>query len=55
MQTFGFVALGILMLVFAEIEIASSNPCSQFSEPSRQSLCTSDNFPEMLSNDDEGL
>ncbi len=45
MQAFGFLTLGILMLVFVELEIVSSNPCSQFSEPDRQSLCSSENSP----------
>lgn len=53
MHTFGFVTLGILMFVLLEIEIASSNPCSQFSDPNRQSFCSSDNFPSDDLADDE--
>lgn len=45
MQVFGFLTVGILMFIALEIEIASSNPCSQFSDPNRQSLCSSDNLP----------
>jgi hypothetical protein len=53
MQAFGYLTLGIIMFVLLEIEIVSSNPCSQFSEPNRQSLCSSDNLPSMLPNDEE--
>jgi hypothetical protein len=53
MQAFGFLTLGILMFVFLEIEIVSSNPCSQFSDPSRQSLCSSDNFTFVEPNEEE--
>jgi len=53
MQAFGFLTLGILMLVFLEIESVSSNPCSQFSDPSRQSLCSSDNYPSVEASDEE--
>jgi hypothetical protein len=52
MQAFGFLTLGILMVIFLEIEIASSNPCSQFSDPNRQSLCSSDNYPLTELNDE---
>jgi hypothetical protein len=45
MQAFGYLTLGILMFMLLELEIDSSNPCSQFSDPSRQALCSSDNFP----------
>jgi hypothetical protein len=53
MQAFGFLTLGIIMLALVEIEAVSSNPCSQFSEPARQSLCSSDNLPAMLPGDGE--
>ncbi len=45
MQAFGYLTLGIILFVLLELEISSSNPCSQFSDPNRQSLCSSDNFP----------
>jgi hypothetical protein len=38
MQAFGFLTLVILMFMMLEIEIVSSNPCSQFSDPNQQSL-----------------
>lgn len=47
MQAFGFFTLGILLIMLVGIEAVSSDPCSQFSDPARQSLCTSDNFPAM--------
>ena len=52
MQAFGFLTLGIIMLALLEIEIVSSNPCSQFSDPNRQSFCSSDNFPSLESGDE---
>jgi len=45
MQIFGYLTLGILVFVLLGQEIGSSNPCSQFSDPDRQSLCSSDNYP----------
>ncbi len=48
MQAFGFFTLGILLVMLLGIEAVSSDPCSQFSDPARQSLCTSDNFPALL-------
>ncbi|ESS72703.1 hypothetical protein MGMO_50c00190 [Methyloglobulus morosus KoM1] len=53
MQAFGFLTLIILMFMSLEIELVSSNPCSQFSDPNRQSLCTSDNYPSADSTDEE--
>jgi hypothetical protein len=45
MQAFGFLSLVILVMVLVEIEVASSNPCSQFSDPNRQAFCSSDDLP----------
>jgi hypothetical protein len=45
MQVFGFLTLTILMFMLLEIEIVSTNPCSQFSDPNRQALCSTDNYP----------
>ncbi len=53
MQTFGFLSLVILMFMFFGIEIVSSNPCSQFSEPNLQALCSSDSLPGFVRNEDE--
>jgi len=53
MQAFGFLTLGILMFALLELEIVSSNPCSQFSEPSQHSLCSSDNYPSGEVTDEE--
>lgn len=48
MKALGLLTLAVLMLMFLEIEIVSSDPCSQFSEPDRQAMCSSDNFPEFI-------
>ena len=48
MQIFGYLTLGTLLFVLIGQEISSSDPCSQFSDPSRQSLCSSDNYPSDL-------
>lgn len=53
MQAFGFLTLSILMFAFLEMEIASSNPCSQFSDPSRQAFCSSDDFPLLEFKDED--
>jgi hypothetical protein len=53
MQAFGFLTLVILMFVLLEIEIVSNNPCSQFSDPNRHSLCSTDNFPFSATNDED--
>ncbi len=53
MQALGYLTLGILMFVFVELEVVSSNPCSQFSDPTRQSLCTSDNLPSYVKDEEE--
>lgn len=53
MQAFCYLTLGIMMFALLEMEIASTNPCSQFSEPNRQAFCTSDNLPSMASADNE--
>lgn len=45
MQAIGYLTLGILLFVLVGQEIGSSNPCSQFSDSNRQSLCSSDNYP----------
>jgi hypothetical protein len=45
MQVFGYLTLGFLLFVLLDQKIGSSNPCSQFSDPNRQSLCSSDNYP----------
>jgi hypothetical protein len=52
MQAIGIFTLGLLMLVFLGIETVSSNPCSQFSDPSRYSLCSSDNYPAELTDEE---
>jgi hypothetical protein len=53
MQAFGFLTLAILMFMLLEIEIVSSNPCSQFSDPNRQSLCSTDNYPSSATNGED--
>jgi hypothetical protein len=45
MQAIGYLTLGILRVVLLGQEIGASNPCSQFSDPNRQALCSSDNYP----------
>jgi|GEM_PF-5615756 len=45
MQVFGYLTLGLIAFILIEQEINASNPCSQFSAPSLQSLCTTDNYP----------
>jgi hypothetical protein len=53
MQAFGYLTLGTLLFVLIEQEISASNPCSQFSDPNRQVLCSTDNHPLVESTDDE--
>jgi len=53
MRTFGFLSLVLLMVMFFGIEIVSSNPCSQFSDPNRQAFCTSDSLPGFVANEEE--
>ncbi|NOT12922.1 MAG: hypothetical protein HOP23_13995 [Methylococcaceae bacterium] len=53
MQAFGYLTLGVLLFVLIGQEIGSSNPCSQFSDPSRQALCTTDNHPLVEPADDD--
>jgi hypothetical protein len=45
MQVFGYLTLGLIAFILIEQEINASNPCSQFSSPSLQSMCTTDNYP----------
>lgn len=45
MQAFGYITLGITLFVLLEQKIDSANPCSQFSDLNRHSLCSSDNYP----------
>ena len=45
MQAIGYVTLGLLIVVLLVQEVGLSNPCSQFSDPDRQSLCSSDTYP----------
>jgi len=45
MQALGYLTLGILLLMMIEQGVGLSNPCSQFSDPDRQSLCSSDDYP----------
>lgn len=53
MKAFGLLTLVVLMFMYLEIEIVSSDPCSQFSEPNRQVMCSSDNFPEFVANEED--
>lgn len=52
MQAIGFFTLAAMVFLLVEIEVASSNPCSQFSEPSRQIMCSSDDLPDYVVNKD---
>lgn len=53
MQTFGFLSLVVLVVMFFGIEIVSSNPCSQFSDPNQQAFCSSDSLPGFTENEDQ--
>jgi hypothetical protein len=53
MQAIGVFTLTMMVLMLLEIEVVSSNPCSQFSESGRQSLCTSDSLPGFEVNENE--
>ena len=48
MQAFGYLTLGLLLFVLIQQEIGSLNPCSQFSDPNRQALCSSDNLQPLV-------
>ena len=48
MQAFGYLTLGLLLFVLIQQEIGSLNPCSQFSDPHRQALCSSDNLQPLV-------
>jgi CO dehydrogenase/acetyl-CoA synthase beta subunit len=53
MQAFSYLTLGILIFVLLGQKFDPTNPCSQFSDPDRQSLCSSDNYPTELIEDEE--
>jgi hypothetical protein len=53
MQAFGYITLSILVFVFTIQKIDSANPCSQFSDLHKQSLCSSDDSPSGLLVDEE--
>jgi hypothetical protein len=44
MKAIPLIILAILLFLYINIEISSSNPCSSFSQ--HQSLCTSDNIEQ---------
>jgi hypothetical protein len=46
-NAFGIFVLGLMLVGWLFMEIDSGNPCSQFSDPSRHVMCTSDMRPDL--------
>lgn len=47
MKTLGFLTLSVVLFVLIKQEMGLYSPCSQFSDPSRHSLCSTENHPSI--------